>query len=111
MRRSDVMARYGGEEFAALLTNTDTKLATEIAERIRFIIADNEYELGDNIRSRITVSVGVSTMLPDHGCDNEETGQELVAKADSALYIAKDKGRNQIVARVIRHKKVRSNAS
>lgn len=111
MRRSDVMARYGGEEFAALLTNTDSKLAAEIAERIRHIIADNEYELAETVRSRITVSVGVATMLPEHGCDNEETGQELVAKADSALYDAKGEGRNRVVTRVIRRKKLRSTAS
>ncbi|MDH5446738.1 MAG: DUF484 family protein [Gammaproteobacteria bacterium] len=112
MRGSDVMARYGGEEFAVLLSNTDTKLAADIAERIRFIIAENEYELDDNIRSKISVSVGCSTMLPEHGCDSEETGQQLVAKADSALYAAKDKGRNQVVSRVIRRKrKAQSKAS
>jgi len=111
MRRSDVMARYGGEEFAALLTNTDNKLATEIAERIRYIIADNEYDLSETIRTTITISAGVATMLPEHGCDIEETGQKLIARADSALYEAKDKGRNQVVSRVIRIRKIRSNAS
>lgn len=111
MRRSDVMARFGGEEFSVLLTNTDTKLASEIAERIRYIIADNEYELSETVRSRVTISVGVSTMLPEHGCDTEETGQKLIAKADSALYEAKDKGRNQVVSHVIRIRKMRSNAS
>lgn len=111
MRRSDVMARYGGEEFAALLTNTDIKLASEIAERIRFIIADNKYELSDTVQTEITISVGVVTMLPAHGCDVEETGQKLLAKADGALYEAKNKGRNQVVTHAIRNKKIRTNVS
>lgn len=111
MRRSDVMARFGGEEFSVLLTNTDTKLATEIADRIRYIIADSEYELSETVRSRITISVGVATMLPEHGCDTEETGQKLIAKADSALYEAKDKGRNKVVSHVIRTRKIRTKAT
>ena len=63
------------------------------------------------MRTRITISLGVATMLPEQGCDSEETGQMLVARADSALYEAKDKGRNQVVSHVIRNKKIRSNAS
>ena len=92
MRRSDVMSRYGGEEFAAILTNTDIILATEIAERIRFIIANNKYELSKEIYSNITISVGVATLLPENNCDIEEIGRTLIAQADNALYEAKHKG-------------------
>ena len=110
MRRSDVMARYGGEEFAAILTNTDTKLATEIAERIRYIIADSEYELSETVKTSITISIGIASLLPEHDCDIDETGQKLIARADSALYEAKDKGRNQVVSHAIRNKVIKTSA-
>ncbi len=110
MRGSDVMARYGGEEFAAILTNTDIKLAAEIAERIRYIIADSEYELSETIRTHITISVGIASLLPEHGSDINETGQELVARADSALYEAKDQGRNKVVSQIIQNIAVHSKA-
>ena len=110
MRRSDVMARYGGEEFAAILTNTDTRLATEIAERIRYIIADSEYELSETVKTSITISVGIASLVPEHDCDIDETGQKLIARADSALYEAKGKGRNQVISYEIRNKAIKTSA-
>ncbi|MDH5180446.1 MAG: sensor domain-containing diguanylate cyclase [Gammaproteobacteria bacterium] len=98
MRVSDVMARYGGEEFAVLLTNTDARLAGNIAERIRFSIAEQVHELGDGVKANITVSVGCDTIHPERNQDARALGKNLVNNADTALYQAKDAGRNQVAA-------------
>lgn len=95
MRLSDVLARYGGEEFAVLLTNTDTKLAQEIAERIRFSIADailHVDSLDDELN--VSVSIGCTTMTQAESQNITSLGENLLNSADQALYIAKDSGRN-----------------
>lgn len=95
MRLSDVLARYGGEEFAVLLTNTDTKLAQEIAERIRFAIADailHVDSLDDDLN--VSVSIGCTTMIQVESQNITSLGENLLNSADQALYIAKDSGRN-----------------
>lgn len=95
MRLSDVLARYGGEEFAVLLTNTDTKLAQEIAERIRFAIADailHVDSLDDDLN--VSVSIGCTTMTQVESQNITSLGENLLNSADQALYIAKDSGRN-----------------
>jgi len=95
MRLSDVLARYGGEEFAVLLTNTDTKLAQEIAERIRFSIADailHVDSLDDDLN--VSVSIGCTTMTQAESQNITSLGESLLNSADQALYIAKDSGRN-----------------
>jgi len=96
MRMSDVMARYGGEEFAILLTQTDTGKAEEIAERVRLAIAKQEHQLTEELSTRITVSVGCSTIIGDRENANDSLGEDLLSQADSALYEAKDLGRNQV---------------
>lgn len=95
MRLSDVLARYGGEEFSVLLTNTDTKLAQEIAERIRFAIADailHVDSLDDDLN--VSVSIGCTTMTQVESQNITSLGENLLNSADQALYIAKDSGRN-----------------
>ena len=96
MRLSDVLGRYGGEEFAILLTNTAEKEAMDIAERIRHSVEAHRLEL-DNTTLNITLSAGCSTLdtCPDHPC-LDATGEQLVAAADSALYEAKEGGRNRV---------------
>jgi len=97
MRLSDVLARYGGEEFAILLTNTDTNLAREIAERIREAIANATLRvdsLNDNLH--VTVSVGCTTMTQVKSQNIKALGENLLNSADQALYMAKDSGRNCI---------------
>lgn len=89
-RRVDVVARYGGEEFVLLLEATDTRGATELAERVRARI-EGLYIEGDFGRIRVTVSLGVCT-FPDLAEDRES----LLARADRALYEAKQRGRNQV---------------
>lgn len=98
MRVSDVMARYGGEEFAILLTNTDAQLAENIAERIRFLIYEQKHQLSESVSAYITVSVGCDTTYPPRKQNSRELGKQLVHNADTALYHAKELGRNQVVA-------------
>ena len=97
MRLSDVLARYGGEEFAVILTNTDAKLAEEVAERVRASIANavlNVDSLNDDLQ--VTVSIGCTTMLKPASSDINSLGDNLLNSSDQALYIAKNSGRNCI---------------
>ncbi len=88
IRESDVFVRYGGEEFIVLLPNTDTEQALVISEKLREII--ESYDVIDNIH--FTVSIGVSSFI--NSTDNLEN---LIKRADEALYKAKNSGRNQVV--------------
>lgn len=90
-RATDIVARVGGEEFAVLLPSTVVDAALEIAERLRLSVASHHVEV-DGKRISITISIGVSTMASGiSGID------ELLKRADIALYEAKRRGRNQIV--------------
>jgi diguanylate cyclase (GGDEF)-like protein len=94
-RPSDLAARYGGEEFAVVLSATRLDGALLMAERIRQTVASLE-------TPRITISVGVATMLPGEsngatvGASNDPS--QLIACADACLYRAKEAGRNRVVA-------------
>ena len=87
IRHDDVIGRYGGEEFIVVLPNTGLDQAFVIAERIRNKIIDAKL-MGD--KRIVTVSLGVST-YPLHA----STYEELIEKADQALYVAKNSGRNR----------------
>ena len=98
LRSNDVLSRYGGEEFVALLSQSDERQASEIAERIRraievLPISFNEREIP------VTISIGAATYVPIPGKVrvNEIAGQ-LIQAADAALYQAKHHGRNQVVS-------------
>lgn len=97
MRLSDVLARYGGEEFAVLLTNTDSALAQEIAERIRISI-ENAVLKVDNLSEElhVTVSIGCTTMKDAGNQSSTVLGECLLNSADQALYVSKGAGRNCI---------------
>ncbi|MGV8980827.1 diguanylate cyclase [Clostridium sp.] len=87
IRKIDVCGRYGGEEFIVILPGTDVNIASGIAERIRQNI-ENKKILGS--KRELTVSMGIAT-YPIHG----KWKQELVEKADQALYVAKARGKNR----------------
>jgi two-component system cell cycle response regulator len=88
-RAIDVPARLGGEEFAILLSGADKNDAMAMAERLREQVAAIaiDHELGP---ARITVSIGAATLSAD-----DRDGDAVLHRADSALYEAKDRGRNQ----------------
>lgn len=93
LRQEDLLVRYGGEEFCLLLPDTDVGDAVALAERIRaateyamFIFDEGQSEQ----RIHVTVSGGVAKLGADARIDT------LVARADEALYAAKNAGRNQI---------------
>lgn len=86
IRKSDIFARWGGEEFAILLPGTDLEKATQIASKLRLI---TESTMIPHV-GRITSSFGVAEF---HTSDDEE---ELIKRADTALYKAKKNGRNRV---------------
>ncbi|MEZ5614117.1 MAG: GGDEF domain-containing protein [Rhodocyclaceae bacterium] len=93
LRPTDLMARYGGEEFSALLPDTSREEALGIAERLRNGIEWASLTLGENGETvRVTVSLGLALAHPG------ETLEALIARADAALYRAKDGGRNRVEA-------------
>jgi diguanylate cyclase (GGDEF)-like protein len=98
LRLSDALGRFGGEEFVVLLIDADLESATIVAQRIRASIADAPFELSSGELLPISVSIGVAT-LDDFERDHavEGVAQQLVAHADSALYQAKESGRNRVV--------------
>ncbi len=92
VRSVDTLARLGGEEFIAVLPDTPEEIACTVAERLRGIISDEIFDLPVvNTQQEITISVGVTLMQEG---DNRQT---LINRADSALYEAKGRGRNQAV--------------
>lgn len=91
LRTVDIIGRFGGEEFAVLLPETDLKVATEVAERLREIIARTGAELEDGRQLRFTVSIGVATLK-----DRHTSLDMLLNQADKALYQAKATGRDRV---------------
>ncbi len=91
-RPADLVARYGGEEFAIILPNTDTNGAWRIAQKIHDSVrALKIAHAADNDKPYVTVTMGVSTIVPGH----DTTAQILVQAADLALYHAKKQGRDR----------------
>lgn len=91
IRPGDLAARYGGEEFVVLLPGAGPETATEIAERIRRVVASAPIAVGADRLHHVTVSIGVAG-LPAVCADAED----LVLAADRALYAAKNAGRNRV---------------
>jgi len=89
-RQVDVVARLGGEEFAVLLPSADLRGATAVGERLRLAVETSEVD-SDGTRIRYTVSGGIAAM------DEDVSGlDELMKRADTALYAAKAAGRNRL---------------
>jgi diguanylate cyclase (GGDEF)-like protein len=91
-RPSDLLARYGGEEFVLILPGTSLAGAREVAARLCKMVRQLNVRHDDSPIHRVTISVGVASMLPVEGAMQNE----LVAAADRALYEAKRKGRNRV---------------
>jgi diguanylate cyclase (GGDEF)-like protein len=88
LRKIDVVCRYGGEEFGILLTQTNAQHAMNIAEKLRKMVAGWQFP---GVPRTVTISAGAAA-FPDHGI----TRDDLVRAADSALYAAKQAGRNRV---------------
>jgi diguanylate cyclase (GGDEF)-like protein len=91
IRSIDRFGRYGGEEFLLVLPDTPNDTAVRIMDRLRAIIADLDWS-AFSPGMRVTISAGVSTLGP------RETADTFLARADSALYAAKARGRNRIAS-------------
>ncbi|WP_085301419.1 sensor domain-containing diguanylate cyclase [Colwellia polaris] len=90
LRMGDLFGRYGGEEFAVILPNTELTGAYDVAERIRKTIENNAIEYqGKNIN--VTVSIGIAVMN-----EYDTRYEDIISRADIALYKAKNSGRNQV---------------
>jgi diguanylate cyclase (GGDEF)-like protein len=88
VRGSDVVCRYGGEEFLVLAPETDARGALSLAEKIRLAVAARLF--GDGGRAfPLTLSAGVAELRPG------ESGNDMIARADLALYQAKQRGRDR----------------
>jgi diguanylate cyclase (GGDEF)-like protein len=90
LRSTDIAGRYGGEELIVLLPQNSPDGAGVMAERWRRSVEEAAYELPDGRDARVTVSIGIAGFE-----ETFETPYDLVAAADSALYLAKQKGRNR----------------
>lgn len=84
IRDSDYAARFGGEEFVLILPQTPPDEGFMVAERIRENISRHQFDFGN-----VTVSVGVAT-------HHEASGEDLLKRADMAMYAAKKKGKNRV---------------
>jgi len=88
VRKIDVVCRYGGEEFAILLTQAGAQHAIAVADKLRKMVGSWQFP---GVPRTVTISAGAAA-LPDQGL----TRDELVRAADSALYAAKQAGRNRV---------------
>lgn len=91
VRECDYVGRYGGEEFMVILPDSTVDKALITAERIRANVGNLQF-IEDRENFSVTVSIGVAG-FPDHG----ENTESILSHADSALYQAKDEGRNRVV--------------
>ena len=93
VRSQDYFARYGGEEFVAILNDTVLSEALQAADRVREVLASSPIKIANIAEPLIkTVSIGIAERK------NHESVADLINRADSALYEAKDTGRNKVVA-------------
>ncbi len=92
-RMSDMVCRYGGEEFSIILTETDQAEGKMAAERFRRVVEETEIENQEVLPSgNMTISLGLAAFP-----DDSRSPDELVKKADDAMYEAKRQGKNRVV--------------
>jgi diguanylate cyclase (GGDEF)-like protein len=86
----DSAYRYGGEEFTVILPETVGKEAETVAHRIRSAVQSDTFEVGAGEIIAITISIGVTEYAPPEDIAN------FIQRADQAMYISKDNGRNRV---------------
>jgi diguanylate cyclase (GGDEF)-like protein len=89
IRVTDVLARYGGEEFVVILPETDIKGAIRQMERMRKTVAKTSFDGVGNL----TISAGITSYMGGDSC------KSMITRADKALYVAKEEGRNRVRTR------------
>lgn len=94
-RKSDIVCRYGGEEFVILLPNTSLENATKIAEKLRMLTESSTLVSPKDEYFNFTVSIGVAQI----DVENEANIENALKRADDALYVAKNSGRNRVSAK------------
>jgi diguanylate cyclase (GGDEF)-like protein len=92
----DSLSRWGGEEFTLILPSTSASDAQILASRICTAVEVSDFDLGQGIKCRITVSIGVASLRTIGKWSIAERGDELFRNADAALYSAKEGGRNRV---------------
>ncbi len=102
-RNTDIVARYGGEEFAIILPETDISTAKKFAERLRKAVERKNFsDENGNSSISFTVSMGIGNYEPkpllDMNTPVSNLSDQLIKSADDLLYLAKQDGRNKIVA-------------
>jgi two-component system cell cycle response regulator len=96
VRSVDLVARLGGEEFVVVMPETDSIVATAVAERLRLTVAREPFIVGaGSVKVAVTISIGVTAAAEGGDCR-----ERLLKRADDALYDAKSAGRNRIVTRL-----------
>jgi two-component system cell cycle response regulator len=92
-RGIDLACRLGGEEFLVIMPDTDIARAYQVGERMRACIAADPFPVNVETRIRVTASVGLATLER-----TDDTIETIIKRADNALYAAKRRGRNRVVA-------------
>lgn len=92
LRKLDSAYRYGGEEFTVILPETSCKEAQFVAQRIRTVLDTDKFKPQPGKEVNITISIGVTQYCP------QEELSEFIQRADKAMYISKQKGRNKVTA-------------
>lgn len=96
LRDDDVLGRYGGEEFVVFLPDTTAEIGFMVAERLRIAVAEHPVRMGEVLAS-VTMSVGLVHVPHDlEGVRDIAFLEEMLSLADSALYKAKNSGRNNV---------------
>ena len=91
IRQTDLLGRLGGEEFGIILQDVTPELAEQIAERLRLMVAENPQRHADRL-ILMTVSIGMALAY-----ESDVSVEQIMARADQALYHAKGTGRNRVV--------------
>jgi two-component system, cell cycle response regulator len=92
LRNVDMVARIGGEEFVVVMPDTNVDVASRVAKRLLAKVAAGPFRISDELSIAVTISIGIAIRQDEH-----DTIETFLARADAALYRAKDQGRNRVV--------------